>query len=80
MLERCASGVGSALVTALVTDTGQPHDVICEQAKALDVDLIAMGTHGRRALGRWMLGSVAEQVLRESHVPVMTVRKPGHSP
>ena len=37
-------------------------------------DLIVMGTHGRSGLNRWMLGSVAEHVLRESTVPVLTVR------
>lgn len=74
MLERCTGGVESELITA----TGQPHDVICEQAAQLGVDMIVMGTHGRRALGRLMLGSVAEHVLRESRVPVMTIRKPGH--
>ena len=33
-----------------------------------------MGTHGRRGLNGWMLGSVAKRALRESSVPVVTVR------
>ncbi len=39
-------------------------------------DLIVMGTHGRTGLGRLLLGSVAEQVLRTAPCPVLTVRAP----
>lgn len=39
-----------------------------------EANLIVMGTHGRGGLNRWMLGSVAEHVLRESPIPVLTVR------
>ncbi|MET0658965.1 MAG: universal stress protein, partial [Steroidobacteraceae bacterium] len=39
-------------------------------------DLIVMGTHGRRGLGRWALGSDAESVLRSASVPVLLVRAP----
>jgi nucleotide-binding universal stress UspA family protein len=42
-----------------------------EQRKA---DLMVIGTHGRRGVSRWLLGSVAERIVRESHVPVLTVR------
>jgi nucleotide-binding universal stress UspA family protein len=38
-----------------------------------EVDLIAMGTHGRSGIGRALLGSVAERVVRESSVPVLLV-------
>ncbi|MFI5272677.1 MAG: universal stress protein [Ktedonobacterales bacterium] len=37
-------------------------------------DVIAMGTHGRGGLKRWFIGSVAESVLRNANVPVLTVR------
>ncbi len=37
-------------------------------------DLVVMGTHGRRGPSRWWLGSVAEHVVRESHVPVLVAR------
>jgi len=51
-----------------------PADGIGQLAALKNANLIVMGTHGRSGLNRWMLGSVAERVLRESLVPVLTVR------
>ena len=51
----------------------QPADAIL--ASSSDADLIVMGTHGRRGPRRWWLGSVAEQVVLESRVPVLVVRE-----
>lgn len=48
-------------------------DIIVEQATAWPADLIVLGTHGRRGVGRLMLGSDAEQVLRSANVPVLLV-------
>lgn len=48
---------------------------IFEYAKHNDIDLIVMGTHGRRGLGHLLLGSVAEEVVRLASVPVLTVRE-----
>lgn len=53
---------------------GFPAEEILEHVKRNDVELIAMATHGRSGPARWMLGSVAEQVLRHSPVPVLLVR------
>jgi nucleotide-binding universal stress UspA family protein len=53
---------------------GRAVDEICAAAAELDADLIVMGTHGRGLLGRALLGSVALGVLRQSPIPVMTVR------
>jgi nucleotide-binding universal stress UspA family protein len=39
-------------------------------------DLIVMGSHGRSGLRRWVLGSVAEEVLRHAKVPVLMVKMP----
>jgi nucleotide-binding universal stress UspA family protein len=47
---------------------------IVEYAADHDVDLIVMGTHGRRALARLVMGSVAERVVRTAPCPVFTVR------
>ena len=38
--------------------------------------MIVMGTHGRKGLDRYLLGSVTERVVRTSDVPVLTVRQP----
>jgi nucleotide-binding universal stress UspA family protein len=53
---------------------GDPATEIRAGAHECEVDLIAMTTHGRTALGRLMFGSVAEAVLRRAHVPVFVVR------
>lgn len=43
----------------------------------VSADLIAMSTHGRTGVKRWVLGSVTEKVLRSSEVPLLIVRSPG---
>ena len=48
---------------------------ILEYANDSDIDLIVMGTHGRRGLGHLFLGSVAEEVVRLSKAPVLTIRE-----
>ncbi|MGO9995300.1 MAG: universal stress protein [Steroidobacteraceae bacterium] len=53
---------------------GPASDLILEQAKQWPADLIVMGTHGRRGLVRVAMGSDAEEVVRESPVPVLLVR------
>jgi len=58
----------------LFVEEGLPVDVIRRIAAQIRADLIVMGTHGRTGVNRWMLGSVAERVLRESAIPVLTVR------
>jgi nucleotide-binding universal stress UspA family protein len=52
-----------------------PGPVINDYAQEHDVDLIVMGTHGRRGVERFMLGSVAEEVVRHAPCSVMTVRR-----
>jgi len=49
-------------------------DVILEQAKSCNADLIVLGTHGRRGMSRLVMGSDAENVIREADVPVLLVR------
>lgn len=53
---------------------GHPAEVILEYAKGKGIDLIVMGTHGRRGLNRLLLGSVADEVVHLATIPVMTVR------
>lgn len=49
-------------------------EVVADEARAWEADLIVVGTHGRRGIGRALLGSGAEQVLRMAPVPVLSVR------
>jgi nucleotide-binding universal stress UspA family protein len=49
--------------------------VILEYAAEVEADVIVMSTHGRRGLGRAFLGSVTEEVVRVSEIPVLTVRR-----
>lgn len=49
---------------------------ILHLARELTVDLIVMGTHGRTGIRRLLMGSVAEQVMRRSACPVLTVTAP----
>lgn len=53
---------------------GVPHQEILSYTTENDVDLVVMGTHGRSGWDRFVLGSVAERVVRSSDVPVLTVR------
>ena len=53
---------------------GFPADHIVDLAAENDGTLIVMCTHGRSGLGRWIMGSVADRVLRSSHSPVLLIR------
>jgi nucleotide-binding universal stress UspA family protein len=53
---------------------GEPSETILEYADDHDVDVIAMGTHGRTGLNHYIAGSVTERVVRLADVPVLTVR------
>jgi nucleotide-binding universal stress UspA family protein len=59
--------------TDSVLAAGVVWDQILETSRERDVDMIVMGTHGRRGIPRAFLGSVAEKVVRLSPVPVLTV-------
>ena len=55
---------------------GSPADAIVNTAKSEKVDMIVIGTHGRRGLTRLLLGSVAEAVVRNAPCPVLAVKQP----
>lgn len=55
---------------------GDAATEILRSAAEVKADLIVMGTHGRRGLGRLLMGSVAEQILRQAACPVLTVKTP----
>jgi nucleotide-binding universal stress UspA family protein len=72
-LDRLASTRATQMGQVMVR-TGDARDVINQTAKELGVDLIVMGTHGRRGISRALLGSVAENVVRTAPCAVLTVR------
>ncbi len=79
------SNLVSALTTAGVSSDftmrgGLPADSILDTARSQSVDVIVMGTHGRRGLSHVLFGSVAESILRRSSCPVLTVRRPTFRP
>ena len=57
---------------------GVAADEIVRYAQEHEIDLIVMGTHGRRGVARALMGSVAERVVRTAPCPVLTVHHPEH--
>jgi len=75
-LDRAAAQLGRAGLQA-ETRVANEHDraaAIIQAAAETDADLIAMSTHGRRGLNRWVRGSVTDAVLHHSDVPILVVR------
>ena len=64
----------SGALGQLLVKEGDARELIVQAAHDLKVDLILMGTVGKRGLNRMLLGSVAESVLRTAGCPVMVVR------
>lgn len=74
-LGRVADGLrAQGLNVSTTVRSGGVAEAIVEYADSNRIDLIAMCTHGRTGLGRWILGSVAERVLRARCTPLLLVR------
>jgi nucleotide-binding universal stress UspA family protein len=71
--QQAASGVRIEILVG----EGPVAAAIIEAAERERIDLIAMATHGRSGMQRVVYGSVAEQILRSSHKPILLVRAPG---
>jgi nucleotide-binding universal stress UspA family protein len=56
---------------------GRPAETIIEFAQRNKVDLITLATHGRSGITRWVLGSVADRLVRSSSIPVLLIRPKG---
>jgi nucleotide-binding universal stress UspA family protein len=67
-------------ITDKVVLTGNPVEVILNQANRRKADLIVVGTHGRRGMSRLMLGSVAEAVVRRAACPVLVMKTQAGKP
>lgn len=66
---------GLRVTVAIVVDPQAAHGILSE-AEAVGADAISMATHGRGGVGRAVLGSAADKVLRGTHVPVLLFRPP----
>jgi nucleotide-binding universal stress UspA family protein len=60
---------GVAVKTVVLS--GNPAEKIIEYSHNSGVELIIMSTHGRSGISRWVLGSVADKIIRQSEVPVL---------
>lgn len=78
-LERVAARIRAMGFREVSTSVwyGPPAANIVEAAETGKIDLIVMSTHGRSGLGRLLLGSVAESVLRGTHIPILLLRPAG---
>ena len=70
-----ASARDDALEVTAEVREGRPAPEIAEYARTVDADIVAMGTRGRHGENRFLIGSVAERVVRTCPVPVLTVRQ-----
>ena len=62
------------IITDIIADVSSTADAIINYASTTNVNLIVMGTKGRTGLKRFLIGSVADAVVRHSHCPVLVVR------
>jgi nucleotide-binding universal stress UspA family protein len=56
-----------------ITKDGPVPDTILDVAEETHADMIAMSTHGRTGVSRWLMGSVADKVIHHAHIPVMLI-------
>jgi nucleotide-binding universal stress UspA family protein len=61
------------------TEFGDTADGIIEASKEFNADVIVVGTHSRTGLDRFLMGSVAEHVVRHATIPVLVVPLPNHN-
>ena len=76
-VETAGAAFDEAFTVEHVVTEGVPHTEILDHVAENDVDVVVMGTHGRTGLSHYLIGSVAERVVRQSPVPVLTVRIEG---
>ncbi len=69
-----ARGHAIGVAVSFLVWTGDPGESIVSAAEAEGVDLVVVGTHGRGKIGRLLLGSVSDHVVRSAPCPVLIVR------
>jgi len=79
-LERIAHSFPDPSKVSCSAELGNAAEVIADKAAAHPGSLIAMSTHGRSGVQRWLLGSTADKVLHAAHTPLLLVRATDHTP
>ena len=71
---KCSELEAAGMRVSFLIREGPVADTILAVAEAMQVEIIAMSTHGRSGIRRWLLGSVTERVVHHSSIPVMVIR------
>ena len=77
IVQKTALGGAAASYEVLA---GNVSETLANWAEQNDVDLIIIASHGRSGVSRWVMGSVADRILRYVCVPIMMIRAPGCTP
>ena len=72
-LGHMASDYGKGIDAELFTPEGEVKETVLQLANEWEATLIVAGTHGRKGLNRLLMGSIAESILRDAHIPVVVV-------
>lgn len=72
--ELVGRGRAMGIIVSFLVWTGDPGESIVAAAEAEGADLVVVGTHGRGTIGRLLLGSVSDHVVRNAPCPVLVVR------
>ena len=73
-IETTVAALSEPLAVETAVVEGVPKTAILDYIDEAGMDMVVMGTHGRTGLDHYLIGSVAEKVVRRSPVPVVTVR------
>lgn len=76
--EICKKNVPAGVEAEPIVKVGRAFVEIVRAARAMDVDLIVIATHGRSGLSHAMFGSTAERVVRKAPCPVLSIKHPEH--
>jgi nucleotide-binding universal stress UspA family protein len=76
LLRSFAAGITAGCDCELIVEWGEPYKRILEIVQEKTIDLIVMGTHGRKGISHLAMGSLAEKVVRTAPCPVLTLHAP----